>query len=278
MKLAGDVAMMQARGSWLILMCLAGLGWAAMIAIGHPFLSLSNCASGGSAISDGWRNLQAGLLVNPADRLVEGWAAMVLAMTPITLGPALTAPRDAAPEVPGALPLFVAGYGALWLLAGLALVPAALWVAGALPDRGAALTAMAATALAWRVSLFHRLASRLRRPSFPADASGPAPGRRALDGFRYGAGCVLTCWPLMLAPLVVHGHHIVLMMAATVLQWADHGRLRRLAEERATQQGPTDDAFRIASQSSRGHPKPDDDGPPVATLAHHASGVRHAAG
>jgi len=270
--------MMQARSAWLILICVAGLGWAAMIAIGHPFLSLSNCASGASRIGDGWRNVQAGLLLNPADRLAEGWAAMVLAMTPMALGPALTAPRNASPEAPGALPLFVAGYGALWLLAGLALVPAALWVAGALPDRGAALTAMAVTALAWRVSPFQRLASRLCRPSSPAEASGLAPGRRALDGFRHGAGCVLTCWPLMLAPLVVHGHHIVLMMAATVLQWADHGRLRRLAEARATRRAPTDDAFRIASQSSRGHPKPNEDGPPVATLVHHASGVRHAAG
>jgi len=259
---------MQIRGSWLVLTGVSGLGWAAMIAMGHPFLSTPNCAAGASAIGGGWANLQAGLLLNPAGRLAQGWAAMVLAMIPIALGPVLREGRAALGVVPtdegpaSGLPSFLAGYGAMWLLAGWVLIPAALWIAGVFPKPGVALAAMAALALAWRLSPFHRLAWTLCRRATPEAASGPAAHRRVLAGLRHGTGCVLTCWPLMLAPLVVHESHVALMLAATALQWADHEPRRRFAQSviravlkrrptaRAGRTGP---AVRTASQPLRGH-------------------------
>ena len=265
-----------------MLMGVSGLGWAAMIAIGHPLPVSPDCAiAGAPAIGDGWRSLEAGLLLYPAHRLALGWSAMVLAMVPVTLGQALTTrSRDA-----GDLPSFVAGYGALWLLAGLAFVPGALWVTGVFPDRGAALAVMAAAALAWRLSPFHRLAGALRRGSAPGDAFGP-PRQSVLAGLRHGAGCILVCWPLMLPPLVVHDGHLVLMLTATALQWADHPSVHHAVRDAvraftnrrpAPRAARAEHAFPTVSHPLRGHPTSDEDGSPVADLAHTLTGFKHAA-
>lgn len=156
--------------------------------------------------------------VDLAGRAVA-FAVMLLAMTPPLLaGPVSVLSRGSlARRRPLALALFAGGYGAVWMVAGLALQEVA---ALTLAICGRASLAIAVgLAMAWRVAPTRRWAEDRCHQSPRLRAFGVGAWRDCgVYGLRHGAWCVLACWPLMLAPLVsIHWHLAVMGIAALVM-------------------------------------------------------------
>jgi hypothetical protein len=108
---------------------------------------------------------------------------------------------------------FLAGYGAIWLAA--VAVEAAPFLAWP-PARWAPVAAFAVAAL-WEASPLKRRALVLCDRTMPMRPRG---WRADLDCLRYGAlqgrACVMSCWPVMLAPLVV-AQHVPVMAGVAAL-------------------------------------------------------------
>jgi len=219
----------RASGEWLTLALLCALGWATALSPGGALADTGICARVSTLSLDrGWTNLTIGLLLNTPGRLMLDWAAMVAAMTPLLMARPLGDPlgRTAMPRRRAGIWPFAAAYGAVWLAAGVALVPAALWLAGAVPASGwGALAVLIALGVAWRVTPFHRFGLDLCRQR-PRPGSPTALHACAITGLRHGLGCLLTCWPMMVLPIAVHRQHAAAMLIAGALQLADRWRDR----------------------------------------------------
>ncbi len=104
-------------------------GWVSLARDHASLLSPKSCGSSVVGwVSSGWSGVEAALLLHPPARLVAPWLVMVWAMmTPLLAEPVghlwtFSPARLRAPF----LAVFVASYGAIWLLAGFLLMGAAL--------------------------------------------------------------------------------------------------------------------------------------------------------
>jgi predicted metal-binding membrane protein len=169
--------------------------------------------------------MEAALLLNPPAGLAWPWLTMLLAMMP----PLLARPvahlweRSLARRRLRAIALFAAGYVAVWMLAGIVLMMAAIALktlvgAAFLPAPAVAV----AIALLWQATPVKQAClnrcHRLPRLS----AFGLAADR---DCLRYGLvaafWCVGTCWALMLVPLVADQAHAAVMAVSAVVLLAE---------------------------------------------------------
>ena len=162
--------------------------------------------------------------LNAPARLALGWAVMVAAMMLPTLGDLLVhVRRRSFARVRGrCVAAVLAGFFAVWMLAGIVLVGLALAVQLSAPGWRAALIEVLGLALLWQVSPLKQLAlNRCHgRPAFAA--FGHAAWRDCLRiGLRAGAWCVAACWALMLVALVVPSGHLAAMAAVALLVWAE---------------------------------------------------------
>jgi predicted metal-binding membrane protein len=164
------------------------------------------------------------LVLNSPAKLVSGWALMVAAMMP----PLIVAPlrhvgeRSFARRRARAMLIFVAGYVAVWMTAGVGLQAIALAAQWAAPTPLMGLGLAAAVALVWQVSPAKQwcLNRCHRRPHLAA--FGAAADRDAFDfGLTNGAACVGACWPLMLLPLFVGHGHVLAMIAVMLFAFAE---------------------------------------------------------
>jgi predicted metal-binding membrane protein len=195
-----------AAPAWLALAA-AGPGSAVpMLCTGAMLWSLPPVAS-----------LETALSVLGADRLAAGWAVMIAAMM-VPLQYDLfdhIAMRSLRSRRWGMIAAAGAGYAAVWLAAGLVLVPAALllrmgavhWLAALLPVLGAALV--------WQISpLRHSALNACHR--LPPFAAFGWRGYRdaARSGLARGGWCVLACWAIMLLLLALPAAHLPAMALA----------------------------------------------------------------
>lgn len=146
-------------------------------------------------------------LVSPAS-LVAAWGLMVVAMmSPLIALPLLhVREQSLARRRPRAMLLFAAGYGSVWLAAGLVLQPLAWALPSVAPDVPWLGTALAAlVALVWQVSPAKQacLNGCHRQPALAAFG-----GEADRDALGFGVGhalwCVGTCGPLMLLAESLH--------------------------------------------------------------------------
>ncbi|SFJ16261.1 Predicted metal-binding integral membrane protein [Sphingomonas sp. NFR04] len=139
------------------------------------------------------------------------WALMTLAMMAPMLLPPLRAMSAAGRVGWGGTraTLFVATYIACWAIVGIPLTLVAVLLRLSLPAPWP-LALVCATALAWEISPAKQFRSRFR----PKTLEGPLAA--AADGLRYAIGCVISCWALMLLPLLADGAHIGVMAAVTI--------------------------------------------------------------
>jgi predicted metal-binding membrane protein len=184
-----------------VALTLAGLSlaaWVALLTGGANTLDALLCASADSAIASPLPLLA---LASPAS-LVAAWALMVLAM----MAPLITLPllhvrdQSLARRRRRAMLLFGAGYGSVWLAAGLLLQPLA-WalpsVAPGAPWAGIAVAGL--IALVWQLSPAKQacLNGCHRKPALAAFGV-----EADLDALGFGVGhalwCVAACGPLML--------------------------------------------------------------------------------
>ena len=186
-------------------------------------------------------------------QLALGWLLMLAAMTP----PLIVAPlrhvreRSFAHRRARAMFLFVIGYGAVWMIAGMGLQAMALAVQLASFDTLMCLALSASTATLWQVSPAKQwcLNRCHRRPHLAAFG---APADRAVFNFglSHGAACVGACWALMLLPLFVGQGHVLAMVAVMLFAVAE--RLENAAPLAWRWRGPGK-ALRIAAAQARIH-------------------------
>jgi predicted metal-binding membrane protein len=190
-----------------ITLCTPGDAWAAVSTL--SLVALAPPASLDTGSAAGW---------------AANWALMMAAMMPLLIAAPLLHVREQsfARRRLRALLLFGAGYGPVWLAAGLVLQPLAL--AFSLLPPGAGLAALAA--IVWQVSPAKQVCLNgcHRQPALAA--FGIAADVDALGfGVSHALWCIGACWPLMLLALTVGvsggAGHLAAMLAAALFALAE---------------------------------------------------------
>ena len=206
--------------SWLVVTSL--VAWA-LLALTWSDVTLPGLCSASlrMPLSD---SFDLAFVFNSPTQLASGWLLMLAAMTP----PLIAAPlrhiheRSFAHRRARAMSLFVIGYGAVWMIAGMGLRVMALAAKTAAPDPHICLALSVAAATLWQVSPAKQwcLNRCHRRPQLAA--SRAAADRAAFDfGLTHGAACVGACWALMLLPLFVGQGHVLAMLAVMLFAFAE---------------------------------------------------------
>lgn len=192
-----------------VLLVASLVGWGAM-----TWLTLRSAHAGHTA-HGGQGSPSPGLDAMPSHSLWI-WAAMVLAMAPLVLLREIglvwqgSLRRQRFP----ALVLFLAGYGLVWTVLGVAAVPLAELLTGRTWLGWLALGVVVGWHCSpprqWCLNLCHRA------PVLRAFGSGALA-----DAFRYGlragAMCAAVCGPAMVLVLLAADHHLVAMLGATAV-------------------------------------------------------------
>lgn len=205
---------------WMLVLGSAGLIAWSILALSWGDLALpAFCSVDGSWASPLADSFGLVLLFNSPAKLALRWALMIAAMMSMLLVEPLRHVHDRsfARRRTRAMVLFVAGYAAVWMAAGVPLHALALATQWAAPVPLACLGLVVAIALVWQVSPAKQwyLNRCHRKPQLAA--FGAAADRDAVVfGLAHGAACVGACWALMLLPFVVGQGHLVLMAAVTL--------------------------------------------------------------
>jgi predicted metal-binding membrane protein len=185
---------------------------------------------------------------NAPASLALGWALMVAAM----MAPLIIAPirhvrdRSFARRRARAIALFVAGYGAVWMAAGVFLLGLSLAFRQTVPVSSVPLAAV--IVFVWQFSpAKQRCLNRGHaHPALPA--FGRAADIGALRfGLTHGVWCAGSCWALMLLPLLVSRGHLAAMAAVTL--WLLGERIERPLPPRWSLQVPYRAARLVAAQA-----------------------------
>ena len=192
---------------------------------------------------------------NPA-QLASGWLLLLAVMTP----PLLVAPlrhvreRSFAHRRARAMSLFVIGYGAVWMIAGVGLQLVALAAQLAAPDTIICLALSASAAMLWQISpAKQRFLNRCHRRPQLAAFGAPADRAAFHFGLTHGASCVGACWALMLLPLFAGQGHVLMMLVVMLFAFAE--RLESPAPLAWRWRGPGK-ALRIIAAQARMHLAP----------------------
>lgn len=206
---------------WLVALGAASLiAWSALVAGTSNTVLPDFCA----ALAPLSASLDLALALNSPAQLAAAWALMIAAMmTPMTVAPLRhVRDRSFASRRSRASLLFVAGYFAVWMLAGCGLQGLALVARSMMPDPALCFAAAVGAALVWQISPAKQwFLNRCHREPELA-AFGATADRAALAyGARNGAACVGACWALMLLPLVAAQFHLVAMSAVALFVFAE---------------------------------------------------------
>jgi predicted metal-binding membrane protein len=210
---------------WLIVLGSTGVVAWLVLALDGSGLTLPAFCSAGKLravpLSD---SFDLALVFNSPAQLASGWALMVAAM----MSPLIIAPlrhvrdRSFARRRARAMLLFVTGYAAVWMTAGVGLQAVVLAARWAAPSPVVYLGLAAATAMLWQASPAKQrcLNSCHRQPHLAA--FGVAADRDAFDfGLTNGASCAGACWALMLLTLFVGHGHVFWMITVTLFVFAE---------------------------------------------------------
>lgn len=216
---------------WLVALGSISLAaWSVLAFGGSTSVVPALCASAGGPAIPLSVSFDLALLFNSPARLASGWVVMLAAM----MLPVVAAPlrhvrdRSFARRRTRAMLLFILGYFAVWMAAGVVLQLLALTAQSVLPLPLARLGFAFAVAMAWQVTPAKQwcLNRCHRRPQLAA--FGVAADRDAFDfGLTHGAYCAGACWALMLPMLFSGEGQLVAMIAVTLLVFAE--RLERPA-------------------------------------------------
>jgi predicted metal-binding membrane protein len=208
--------------AWFVIPAAIALFAWSMLALDAGDLTPTAFCAHGTSWPVLWSWFDVALAFNSPAKLAADWALMVAAM----MAPLLFAPlrhvgdRSFARRRARATLLFVAGYAAAWMMAGMVLQAIALVALWAMP--AAPIGLAAAAAMAWQVSPAKQwcLNRCHRRPQLAA--FGVAADVDALSfGLTNGAACVGTCWALMLLMLLMASGHFAAMLAVTLFVLAE---------------------------------------------------------
>ena len=190
------------------------------------------------------------LALNPSASLSVGWVVMLAAM----MAPLLIAPvrhvrdRSFARRRARAIVLFVAGYGAIWIAAGVILVALAATIQLSFPQ-SSAVALVTIAAVVWQFSPAKQGCLNRGHAHPELAAFGTAADIGALRfGVTHGLWCVGSCWAVMLVPLLITQGHVPAMAVVTL--WLVTERLDGPMPPRWRVRGP-DKAARLAVAQMR---------------------------
>jgi predicted metal-binding membrane protein len=238
--------------AWLVVPGSTSLvAWSALALDGSDLTLPAFCSAGTLWAAPLSVSFDLAFVLNAPATLASGWALMVAAMmSPLVIAPLRhVRDRSFARRRARAMLLFVAGYAAVWMAAGMGLQAMALAARWAVPAPLVCLGLAAATAMWWQVSPAKQwcLNRCHRRPQLAA--FGAAADRDAFDfGLTNGASCVGSCWALMLLTLLVGRGHVLGMIAVTLFVFAE--RLESPAPPAWRWRGPGK-ALRITTAQAR---------------------------
>lgn len=214
---------------WLLLMGLTILvAWLLLIFAGGVFSLPVFCSAQGSA--QGWNaaplsaSFELALLFNSPWQLAASWALMVLAMMlPLAIAPLWhVRERSFARRRGRSTALFIAGFVAVWMLAGVMLQTVALLARLMMPEPLACFGLTLAVALLWQISPAKQWFLNRCHQRPPLAAFGVAADLDAFGfGVRNGTDCAGGCWALMLAMLLVGQSQLPAMIAVTLFSFAE---------------------------------------------------------
>jgi predicted metal-binding membrane protein len=226
--------------AWLVALGSTGLvAWLVLALVDSELMLPGFCAGGTWSVAPLSVLVGLALAFSSPSKLALGWALMVAAM----MSPLLAAPlrhvrdRSFASRRARAMLLFVAGYLAVWMIAGIGLLASALVARWAVPVAPACLGLAVAIAMAWQVSPAKQwcLNRCHRRPELAA--FGAAADRDAFTfGLANGISCAGACWALMVLPLLVGRGHLMAMVGVALFVFAE--RLESPAPLRWRWRGP----------------------------------------
>jgi len=160
------------------------------------------------------------LAMNPPAQLAAAWALMLVAM----MSPVLIQPirhirlRSFTHRRARSITFFVAGYAAIWMMLGGALLSVSL--AGSLSVRRSYLLtgSIALIAALWQFSPIKQRCLNRCHTHRELAAFGIAADFDALHfGTTHGIWCAGSCWALMLFPMVLPHGHVIAMTAVAIL-------------------------------------------------------------
>jgi predicted metal-binding membrane protein len=162
--------------------------------------------------------------VEALESRASGWLVMLVAMmAPMTLGALYQVRlRSFVRRRWRASTLVVAGYGMVWMAAGVALTAIELAVLGLAPASPVPAIVVATVACIWQASPLKQRALNRCHAHRAARAFGLAADWDALRiGLEHGVWCVGSCWAVMLLPLLLPRWHLAAMAAVTLLMFCE---------------------------------------------------------
>jgi predicted metal-binding membrane protein len=215
---------------WPVLLAMAGLGLALSLynditTNGPAFCVTAN----GLSIFTSWpAALQAELALNPPQRILAGWALMLLAMMPPLLAtPLMHIWRSSLPSrrIQASVG-FLLGYGAMWMAAGPLLIALALLLQMVVAEN--ALVVALLVAMLWSASPWHRAALNGGHRMGRLSPFGWAADKNCLiQGLAHGLFCIVSCWAWMVVPLVSGSWHIPMMLLTGAILLAERLMIRQ---------------------------------------------------
>jgi predicted metal-binding membrane protein len=209
---------------WLLLMAATIMvAWLLLIFAGGSFSLPAFCSARGWSAVPLSVSVELALLFNSPGQLAIGWALMVLAMMlPLAIAPLWhVRERSFARRRGRSTALFVAGFVAVWMLAGVILQSVALRARLMVAEPLACLGLALAVGLLWQVSPAKQwfLNRCHQRPSLAAFGFAADLDAFAF-GVRNGVACAGACWALMLAMLLIGQGQMPAMIVVTLFSLA----------------------------------------------------------
>jgi len=185
--------------------------------------TLTHCAMVASEGVSKGASLRMLLAMNPPAFLAMGWALMMVAM----MSPLLIPPirhvwlQSFQHRRTRSIGLFVAGYAAMWLVAG-ALLLAVELAAALFLRRWYFPVAGTLIGLMWQFSPIKQFCLNRGHVHMPLAAFGFAADRDSLlFGMSHGIWCFGSCWALMMVPMLLPAWHVASMAVLTFLIFSE---------------------------------------------------------
>jgi predicted metal-binding membrane protein len=198
--------------------------WALLVVGGSAFSLSALCSAQAWSTVPLSVSLDLALLFNSPGQLASGWALMVVAMMlPLAIAPLWHVRERSFLRRRGrSTALFVAGFIAVWMVAGVILQTVALLARWMVPMPLACLGLAIAVASLWQVSPAKQWCLNRCHQRPQLEAFGFAADFAAFRfGARNGAACTGVCWALMLPMLLIGQGQLPAMIAVTLFSLAE---------------------------------------------------------
>lgn len=213
----------------ILILLLSAITWVMLLVNPGSIMTLAHCPVTDSGAS--LASLQMMLAMNPVSSLLAGWALMLVAM----MAPTLLSPihhvreRSFKRRRVRSVALFVAGYAAVWMAAGVVLTAALLLLNLLAPQSYLPAVVVGVFALVWQCSpVKQRCLNRNHNHSELAAFGAAADWDALCFGLTHGVWCVGSCWALMLFPMLLQRGHFAAMAAMTFVMVSERLEKPRL--------------------------------------------------